>query len=107
MRVTVVGRRDERLLADWVIESRGQGSNGERRYAWAWIGTASPHHHRRLVLTMGALAVVAVTAAHTRMTSSLAPTPATRDTAPPVDPGLIPLTVAPMTSSRSRTAVLV
>ena len=21
------------------------GSKGERRYAWAWLGTASPRHH--------------------------------------------------------------
>lgn len=38
--------------------------------------------------------MVAVTAALTRTTSSLGPTPATPDTAPPADPGLIPLTVA-------------
>jgi SRSO17 transposase len=33
------------IAADWVIESCGQGSKGERRYAWAWIGTADPRHH--------------------------------------------------------------
>jgi SRSO17 transposase len=162
-------RADEALkmliATHWVIASAGAGSKGERRYAWAWIGTASPHHHllirrslvpnekgirevafylcfvpedrpatlrtlitvagrrwpveedfqtgkdafgldhsqvrtypallRHLVLAMAALAVVAVTAAHARTTSSsLAPAPATPDTAPPADPGLIPLTVA-------------
>jgi SRSO17 transposase len=48
---------------------------------------------RHLVLAMAALAVAAVTAA-ARTTTGLAPTPATPDTAPPADPGLIPLTVA-------------
>ena len=28
----------------WEIRSAGQGSKGERWYAWAWIGTASPRH---------------------------------------------------------------
>jgi SRSO17 transposase len=28
----------------WQIASCGPGSKGERRYAWAWIGTASPRH---------------------------------------------------------------
>ncbi|HXL92371.1 MAG TPA: transposase [Streptosporangiaceae bacterium] len=28
----------------WEARSAGQGSKGERWYAWAWIGTASPHH---------------------------------------------------------------
>jgi SRSO17 transposase len=28
----------------WEIRSAGKGSKGERRYAWAWIGTASPRH---------------------------------------------------------------
>jgi SRSO17 transposase len=28
----------------WQITSCGPGSKGERRYAWAWIGTASPQH---------------------------------------------------------------
>jgi SRSO17 transposase len=28
----------------WTIRSAGQGSKGERAYAWAWIATASPHH---------------------------------------------------------------
>jgi SRSO17 transposase len=30
--------------ASWQIASCGPGSKGERRYAWAWIGTASDRH---------------------------------------------------------------
>jgi SRSO17 transposase len=30
--------------ASWQIASCGPGSKGERRYAWAWVGTASPRH---------------------------------------------------------------
>jgi SRSO17 transposase len=30
---------------DWVIDSCGDGSKGERRYAWAWAATADPRHH--------------------------------------------------------------
>jgi SRSO17 transposase len=33
------------IASDWVIDSCGAGSKGERRYAWAWIATASPRHH--------------------------------------------------------------
>lgn len=33
------------IAADWVIDSCGQGSKGERRYAWAWVGTADPRRH--------------------------------------------------------------
>jgi SRSO17 transposase len=29
----------------WEIRSAGKGSKGDRWYAWAWIGTASPRHH--------------------------------------------------------------
>ena len=29
----------------WEIRSAGTGSKGERWYAWAWLGTASPRHH--------------------------------------------------------------
>jgi SRSO17 transposase len=29
----------------WEIRSAGNGSKGERWYAWAWIATASPRHH--------------------------------------------------------------
>jgi len=29
----------------WEIRSAGSGSKGERWYAWAWLATASPHHH--------------------------------------------------------------
>jgi SRSO17 transposase len=29
----------------WTIASCGAGSKGERRYAWAWVATASPQHH--------------------------------------------------------------
>jgi SRSO17 transposase len=29
----------------WNYRSAGPGSKGERDYAWAWIGTASAHHH--------------------------------------------------------------
>jgi SRSO17 transposase len=37
-----------RLVKDkrrWEVRSAGKGSKGERWYAWAWIGTASPRHH--------------------------------------------------------------
>ena len=30
--------------AAWEVRSAGKGSKGERWYAWAWIGTASPRH---------------------------------------------------------------
>lgn len=33
------------IASDWVIDSCGAGSKGERRYAWAWVATASPRHH--------------------------------------------------------------
>jgi SRSO17 transposase len=43
------GRADDALktllASDWVIDSCGAGSKGERRYAWAWIGTADPRRH--------------------------------------------------------------
>src|SRR5271166_2172814 len=29
----------------WQTASAGQGSKGERDYDWAWLATASPHHH--------------------------------------------------------------
>jgi SRSO17 transposase len=38
----------ERLVRDrrrWEVRSAGKGSKGERWYAWAWLGTASPWHH--------------------------------------------------------------
>jgi hypothetical protein len=42
-------RADEALkmliASDWVITSCGAGSKGERRYAWAWVGTVGPRHH--------------------------------------------------------------
>ncbi|MBC6463263.1 hypothetical protein HKK72_36325 [Actinomadura sp. HBU206391] len=42
-------RADEALktliASDWVIDSCGAGSKGERRYAWAWLGTADPRRH--------------------------------------------------------------
>lgn len=34
--------RDKRR---WEVRSAGTGSKGERWYAWAWIGTASPRHY--------------------------------------------------------------
>jgi SRSO17 transposase len=34
--------RDKRR---WEVRSAGKGSKGDRWYAWAWIGTASPRHH--------------------------------------------------------------
>jgi SRSO17 transposase len=37
----------KRLLSDrrrWEVRSAGQGSKGQRWYAWAWIGTASARH---------------------------------------------------------------
>jgi SRSO17 transposase len=30
---------------DWTIDSCGNGSKGDRRYAWAWAATAGPRHH--------------------------------------------------------------
>jgi SRSO17 transposase len=29
----------------WEVRSAGSGSKGQRWYAWAWLGTASPRHH--------------------------------------------------------------
>ena len=29
----------------WQVASCGPGSKGDRRYAWAWLGTASPRHY--------------------------------------------------------------
>jgi SRSO17 transposase len=29
----------------WEVRSAGKGSKGDRWYAWAWIGTASPRHY--------------------------------------------------------------
>ncbi len=42
----------------WEVRSAGKGSKGERWYAWAWIGTASPRHSLlvRRHLKTGALA---------------------------------------------------
>ena len=42
----------------WEIRSAGSGSKGQRWYAWAWLGTASPRHHLliRRHLTSGELA---------------------------------------------------
>jgi SRSO17 transposase len=143
----------------WEIRSAGKGSKGERWYAWAWLGTASPRHHllvrrhlatgelafhccylppgqqaslnllaraaglrwpaeenfefskgcfgldqsqvrqytalaRHTVLVMAALAICAVTAALLRRrTDTQAPAPAHPDQAPPLDPGMIPITV--------------
>jgi hypothetical protein len=37
----------KKLLRDkmaWEVRSAGKGSKGERWYAWAWLGTASPRH---------------------------------------------------------------
>ncbi|MBA3488036.1 MAG: IS701 family transposase, partial [Longispora sp.] len=31
--------------SSWTIASCGEGSKGQRRYAWAWIATTSPRHH--------------------------------------------------------------
>jgi SRSO17 transposase len=33
------------IASDWVIDSCGAGSKGERRYAWAWIATAHPRRY--------------------------------------------------------------
>jgi SRSO17 transposase len=30
------------MTCDWVIDSCGQGSKDQRRYAWAWVGTTTP-----------------------------------------------------------------
>jgi hypothetical protein len=42
----------------WEIRSAGTGSKGQRRYAWAWLATASARHHLliRRHLTTGELA---------------------------------------------------
>ena len=50
-----------RLLKDkrrWEVRSAGKGSKGDRWYAWAWAGTASPRHSLlvRRHLTTGELA---------------------------------------------------
>ena len=29
----------------WEVRSAGAGSKGQRWYAWAWLGTASPRHY--------------------------------------------------------------
>ena len=34
-----------RYAGRWEIRSAGTGSKGQRWYAWAWLGTASPRHH--------------------------------------------------------------
>ena len=33
------------IATDWVIDSCGAGSKGDRRCAWAWIATADPCRH--------------------------------------------------------------
>jgi SRSO17 transposase len=33
------------IASDWTIASCGAGSKGQRRYAWAWFGTADPRRH--------------------------------------------------------------
>jgi hypothetical protein len=33
------------IASDWVLDSCGEGSKGERRYTWAWLGTADTRHH--------------------------------------------------------------
>ncbi|MEO5875949.1 MAG: IS701 family transposase, partial [Streptosporangiaceae bacterium] len=33
------------IASDWTIASCGTGSKGERRYSWAWFGTADPRRH--------------------------------------------------------------
>jgi SRSO17 transposase len=33
------------MASDWSIRSCGAGSKGERRYAWAWLGTTHPRRH--------------------------------------------------------------
>ena len=33
------------MASDWIIDSCGAGSKGERRYAWAWLATAHPRRH--------------------------------------------------------------
>jgi SRSO17 transposase len=42
------GQAARRLLTGarrWEVRSAGAGSKGQRWYAWAWLGTASPRHH--------------------------------------------------------------
>jgi SRSO17 transposase len=38
-------RRLARDTRRWEVRSAGTGSKGDRWYAWAWIGTASPRHY--------------------------------------------------------------
>ena len=42
----------------WEVRSAGTGAKGQRWYAWAWLGTASPQHYLliRRHLTTGELA---------------------------------------------------
>jgi SRSO17 transposase len=42
----------------WEVRSAGKGAKGSRWYAWAWLATASPHHHLliRRHITSGELA---------------------------------------------------
>ena len=35
----------EFMVRRWEVRSTGNGSKGDRWYAWAWLGTASPCHH--------------------------------------------------------------
>ena len=99
----------------WEVRSVGGGSKGERWYAWAWLGTASPRHSllvRRHLKTgelafhycfvpEGQLASKArlIRAAGLRWPVEApprrteAPPPARSGDKPPADPGLVPLSV--------------
>lgn len=158
LRADTVVRRYLSSATRWQVCSVA-GSKGERRYAWAWVATASPRHvllirkhldsgelayhycyipparpitlmilvrvaclrwpveegfefgkdhfgldHsqvrlytallRHVVLTMAALAICAVTAAHAKARTPALILPTRPDDQPPQDPGLIALTVA-------------
>ena len=59
-RVTLTCKQAAARLGNrgWEIRSAGTGSKGQRRYAWAWVATASARHHLliRRHLTTGDLA---------------------------------------------------
>jgi SRSO17 transposase len=60
IRLTCKDAATRRLADDlrWEVRTAGKGSKGQRWYAWAWLGTASPQHYLliRRHLTTGELA---------------------------------------------------
>ncbi|MEV0597665.1 IS701 family transposase [Nonomuraea cavernae] len=82
--ITIAGRR-------WPVEEDFQTGKDAFGLDHSQVRTY-PALLRHLVLTMAALAVCAITAAHSRTTTSTPP-PTSPTDVPPTDPGLIPLTV--------------